>query len=157
MLIGPGAKRQTNKWPKERFSEIAKRWTNLGGFVIIIGAANDKADGEQLKAVNKEKIENLAGETTLIETLCLMKNCTVALTNDSGPMHMASAVELPLVVAFSARDFPVLWFPNGSENNVIRKMVECSPCLAEDCKNNNICLETITVDEVWEKVKLHYK
>ena len=156
LLIAPGAKRQTNRWPVERFSEIAKRWVNKGGLVVVVGAEAELKIGAEIERINEKKIINLCGKTTLIETLSLMKRCTVALTNDSGPMHMAAAVELPLVVVFSARDFPVLWYPTGSGSTILRKKVECSPCLAENCFANNLCLQNITIDEVWSNIKAHY-
>lgn len=156
LLIAPGAKRQTNRWPVERFSEIANRWVNKGGLVVVVGSENEVEIGAEIEKINEKKIINLCGKTTLIETLSLMKRCSVALTNDSGPMHMAAAVELPLVVVFSARDFPVLWYPTGSRSTILRKLVECSPCLAENCFNNNLCLKNITTDEVWSNIESHY-
>jgi ADP-heptose:LPS heptosyltransferase len=156
LVIAPGAKRPTNRWAVERFAEVASRWSNKLGHVVIVGGANDEAIGEQITNVNCNQILNLCGKTDVIETMCLLKKCTVALTNDSGPMHMAVAVNLPVVVAFSARDFPGLWHPTSSLSTVIRKKVDCSPCLAETCSNGNLCLEEISVEEVWEKIEKYF-
>lgn len=154
LVIAPGAKRQTNRWAVERFSEVARRWADRSGYVVVVGSTSDEASGKQIAGINSNQILNFCGQTDLIETMSLLKHCTVALTNDSGPMHMAVAMQLPVVVAFSARDFPGLWHPTASKNTVIiRKKVECSPCLAEECFNENLCLNSISVEEVWEKIE----
>lgn len=152
LAIAPGAKRPTNRWAVERFVEIANRWSNKLGYVLVLGGASDEIIGKQIADVNSSQILNLCGQTDVIETMGLLKQCTVALTNDSGPMHMAVAVNLPVVVAFSARDFPGLWHPTSSLCTVIRKKVDCSPCLAENCFNGNLCLDEISVEEVWEQL-----
>lgn len=157
LAIAPGAKRSTNRWAVERFSEVARRWADRLGYVVVVGSTSDEAFGKQIASMNCNQILNLCGQTNLIETMSLLKQCTVALTNDSGPMHMAVAMKLPLVVAFSARDFPGLWHPTASKNTaVIRKKVECSPCLAEECFNGNLCLDSISVEEVWEKIEKYF-
>jgi lipopolysaccharide heptosyltransferase II len=156
LAIAPGAKRPTNRWASERFAEIAKRWSKKLGYVVVLGGASDEVIGEQIANVNSNQILNLCGQTDVVETMCLLKQCTVALTNDSGPMHMAVAVKLPVVVAFSARDFPGLWHPTSTLSTVIRKKVDCSPCLAENCFNGNLCLDKISVEEVWEKIEKYF-
>jgi ADP-heptose:LPS heptosyltransferase len=81
-----------------------------------------------------------------------MKLATLFVGNDSGPMHMAASVGVPCVVAFSARDYPVKWYPSGSKNVIFRKDVACSPCINEVCTNNNLCLDLISIDELWSGV-----
>lgn len=153
LAIAPGAKRNTNRWPIARFAEVALKWISRGGYVVIIGAESDMHLAQQIEAVNFANILNLCGKTSLVETMSIMKQSTVALTNDSGPMHLAASVHVPLVVVFSARDFPGLWHPTGAKNTIIRKMVHCSPCLAEACHNENLCMKLISVEEVFTQLE----
>ena len=157
LAIAPGGKRPQNRWPVERFSELARRWTDRGGVVLVIGGVSDAALAECIAAnTNPSACVRFCGTTTLVESIALLRRCKVLAANDSGPMHLAAAVGIPCVVAFSARDFPVKWFPHGAGHSVIRKDVECSPCLTEQCTHDNICITQITVEEMWQALSLHF-
>jgi heptosyltransferase-3 len=157
LAIAPGGKRLQNLWPVERFSELAKRWSDQGGAILIIGGLLDSvlADSIQYSCGVSSSL-NFCGETSLVESLALLQHCRALVSNDSGPMHLAAAIGTPCVVAFSARDFPVKWFPQGSGHSVIRKDLECSPCLTEQCAHANICTTQITVDEMWRALVPHF-
>jgi ADP-heptose:LPS heptosyltransferase len=77
--------------------------------------------------------------------------------NDTGPMHMAAAVNTPAVALFSARDFPGQWYPVGSHHIVLRKDVPCSPCFKYECDRGLICLDLIHVEEVLNAVRFQLK
>ena len=157
LAIAPGGKRAQNRWPTDRFSVLARRWTDQGGAVLIIGGVSDAELAERIAASSSPTAcVSFCGTTTLIESMALLRQCRVLAANDSGPMHLAAAVGIPCVVAFSARDFPVKWFPRGTGHAVIRKDVECSPCLTEQCTNDNICVTQITVDEMWHALVPHF-
>ena len=152
MALAPGGKRPSNHWPVERFAEIGKRWIAERGQVVVIGSGADKYLGEKIREMCGADTVNLCGRTSLLGTTEILKLSEVLVTNDSGPMHLAASVRTPCVVAFSARDFPVKWYPLGEGHVVLRKDVPCSPCFLDECLNKNICSAEIHVDEVWEAV-----
>ncbi|MBF0287359.1 MAG: glycosyltransferase family 9 protein [SAR324 cluster bacterium] len=153
LALVPGGKRLANQWPVERFAEIAIRWTATKGKVVILGGPGDYKLAEVILKFCKNKVINLCGKMTLLESAELLKHCTALVTNDTGPMHLAAAVGAPCVVTFSARDFPVRWYPWGEQHEILRKDVTCSPCFLDECPNENLCLSEITVDEVWQAVQ----
>lgn len=152
MALAPGGKRPSNRWPVERFAEIGKRWIAEGGRLVIIGSSADRPLGERIREECGVKAVNLCGKTTLLGAAGILRLSELFVTNDSGPMHLAASVRTPCVVACSARDFPVKWYPLGEGHVVLRKDVPCSPCFLDECLNKNICLTEIHVDEIWEAV-----
>ncbi|HTK37882.1 MAG TPA: glycosyltransferase family 9 protein, partial [Pyrinomonadaceae bacterium] len=79
----------------------------------------------------------------------LLHKCTLYLGNDTGTMHLASAVGVPCVAIFSAADRAGQWEPFGNNNYVLRKRVECEGCGLDICCFQNMCLDLISADEVY--------
>lgn len=102
-----------------------------------------------------EYVENdaldLTGKTNLIQLAALLEQCRLLLTNDTGTMHVATAVNIPVVALFGSTD-PASTGPWGDGNVVIRKNVPCSPCMKRVCPTDHRCMELITVEEVEEAV-----
>ena len=94
---------------------------------------------------------NLAGQTNLRELMVLMKICSTFLTNDSGPMHMADSLDVPLVALFGSTD-PVVTGPYRQSKQVIQKSVSCAPCFKRSCPIDFPCMKKIGVNEVVEAV-----
>jgi len=97
------------------------------------------------------KVIDLAGVTNLRELACIIKDCNVLVTNDSGPMHIADALGTPLVALFGSTDSEITG-PYEQRGNVIKKDVECSPCFKRTCPIDFRCMKGISVDEVAQKV-----
>ena len=158
MILAPGSNRETNMWPVDNFVEIARRWVAEGGQVLLVGGIKDVKLGENIILGNKHScVFDLIGKLPLKQTVALMRIATVFVGNDSGPMHIAAYANTPCVIAFSARDYPVKWFPTGTSHTIIRKDVTCSPCVAETCRHDNLCLKLITIEEVWNGAASHLK
>jgi heptosyltransferase-2 len=154
LVIAPGGNRITNRWPSLRFEGIAKRWVDDGGYVVIIGGGQDFTLAEEIiKSIPVGAAKNLCGITTLVESLELLRVCKIFLSNDSGPIHLAAAFKVPMVAIFSARDFPGKWFPIHEKSSILRISTNCSPCYLEVCNRNNLCLSSISVDDVWNAMK----
>jgi heptosyltransferase-2 len=154
LVIAPGGNRITNRWPSVRFEGIAKRWVDDGGYVVIIGGGQDFTLAEEIiKSIPVGAAKNLCGITTLVESLELLRVCKIFLSNDSGPIHLAAAFKVPMVAIFSARDFPGKWFPIHEKSSILRISTNCSPCYLEVCNRNNLCLSSISVDDVWNAMK----
>lgn len=151
--INPGAAFGSAKcWPADRFRSLALELLRDDVFVVFFG---DSASSDLVKKICRElpeRVMNLAGVTSLRELACLIKDCDVFVTNDSGPMHIAAAFETPLVALFGSTDDQKTG-PFGQSLSVINKRVSCSPCLKRVCPIDFRCMTQISVDEVAQKVR----
>jgi ADP-heptose:LPS heptosyltransferase len=148
VAIAPSAKREPNRWPPERFVRVGKYLTALGFKLVILAGAGDRELCDQIARQIGADAFNLAGKTSILESCEILRRCELLICNDSGVQHMASAVGVPCVSLFSARDMPGKWSPYGERNLVLRKWVECHTCFAEKCPRENLCMKMIEVDEV---------
>ena len=90
---------------------------------------------------------NLAGKTHLLQLAALLERCRLLVTNDTGTMHVATAVGCPVVAVFGSTN-PVTTGPWGEGHVVVKREVLCSPCLKRICPTDHQCMELITVEEV---------
>jgi heptosyltransferase-2 len=146
--ISPGAAYgNAKRWLPERFVEAAAR---LGGSVALFGSAGERslcdsiAEGLRLRGV---QVHNFAGETSLREFIDLAAACRAYLTNDSGGMHIASALSVPTVAVFGSTDH-VATGPTGPLARVVREPVECSPCLLRECPIDHRCMMRVSAERV---------
>jgi len=143
--INPGAAYGSAKcWPPERFRSLALRLVQAGFHVVFFGNASTKDMCQGLP----EEVMNLAGITSLRELACLIKDCDLLVTNDSGPMHIAAAFEVPMVALFGSTD-DMATGPYGRQADVVNKRVSCSPCFKRTCPIDFRCMTQISVDEVF--------
>jgi heptosyltransferase-2 len=152
--INPGAAFGTAKcWLPERFHEVTQHLLkNPLVYVVYFG---DPAGAPLVHEICKdlpERVINLAGKTSLRELLALIRSCSILLTNDSGPMHIASALNVPLLALFGSTS-DVRTGPYGSHSKVIHKHVECSPCLKRVCPIDFRCMKRIAVEEVYRELQ----
>lgn len=152
--INPGAAYGEAKcWPADRYREVAKRLLDEDESLYIVFFGDTKGSAmtkEICQGLNGRAI-NMAGATNLRELACLLSSCDLLLTNDSGPMHIASAVDTPVVALFGSTD-PDLTGPY-KKGVVINKKVECSPCFKRKCPIDFRCMTRITVDFVVDNVQ----
>lgn len=149
-----GASWPTKRWPKEYFAELADRLIEKGYGVAFFGGTMDlELVNEAISLMKQKKHSNLAvftGKLSLMELGALLKKCTVLVTNDSGPMHVAVAMNTPLVSMFGAS--PVTGFSPYNEISVVLKSpVPCHPCYSHQCKIGLKCMYEIPVDLVLQK------
>lgn len=154
--INPGAAYGLAKcWPPERFRALAMRLLlERDVYVVFFGDGSTASLVKEIAQGLPEKAIDLAGVTSLRELACLIKDCDVLVTNDSGPMHIAAAFKTPLIALFGSTDDQVTG-PYGQNKSVINKRVKCSPCFKRVCPIDFPCMKWISVDEVVERV-LHY-
>jgi len=146
--ISPGAAYgNAKRWLPERFAESAAR---LSRSAVVFGSAGERALCQQV-ADHIEKagvaVRNLAGETSLGQFIELAAACRLFLTNDSGAMHVASALGVPTVAVFGATDDTTTG-PTGPLASVVRAHAECSPCLRRECPIDHRCMTRVTTDSV---------
>jgi heptosyltransferase II len=146
--ISPGAAYGTAKrWIPERFAEAALA---LEGQVAIFGSSDERplcqTIADQIEASGK-RAHNFAGQTSLAEYIELAAACTLYLTNDSGGMHIASALGVPTVAIFGATNH-ITTGPTGPRARVVREPVECSPCLLRECPIDHRCMTRVPASRV---------
>jgi len=149
--VSPGAAYGTAKrWLPERFADSANRLASeLGASVAIFGSKDERALCDSVAASITACVKNFAGETSLAEFIDLAAACRVYLTNDSGAMHIASALGVPTVAVFGATD-DVATGPTGPLAKVVREPVECSPCLKRECPIDHRCMTRVSAARVAE-------
>ena len=148
--IAPGAAFGTAKqWPAERFAQAADAvLSKTGGTAILFGSPKEAEVTARVKAVMTRPAVDLAGQTDLAAAAALIQRCQIFLTNDSGLMHLAAAVDVPLVAIFGSTN-PVTTSPVSQKARLIRHEVDCSPCLKPHCdKATHQCMDLVTADEV---------
>jgi len=156
VAIHPGASCPSKIWPVERFAEVANKLIEKYGFkVIIISGPKDISLGQKLTNYLHYRAVNLSGQTSLSQLASLLKRCSLFISNDSGPVHIASAVGTPVISIFGRNQkglSPLRWGPVGKKDKVLHKEIGCIQCLAHNCKKDFACLKAISVEEVLDCV-----
>jgi len=151
ILIGlcPGAEYgPAKRWLPERFAEAAAKITALSSAQwILFGTKSDAAIGEQIATAIGDHCVNRIGQTTLDQLIEELRQCSLLLTNDTGTMHLAALLSVPVVAVFGSTE-PRLTAPLGGGHTVLRHHVECSPCFLRECPIDFRCMKAVTSDEV---------
>ena len=141
-----GAKR----WLPERFAETAIQLAGeLQTGVALFGSRDERPLCDQIARLMPHlRVHNFAGETSLREFIDLAAACSLFLTNDSGSMHVASALGLPTVAVFGSTDH-IATGPTGPLARVIREPISCSPCFQRECPLGHLnCMKLVTSERV---------
>ena len=148
--VSPGAAYgNATRWLPERFAEAAGGLAAArGASIALFGSKAERDLCEQVaQRLNGCQVVNYAGQTTLAQFIDLASACELFLTNDSGAMHIASALGIPTVAIFGATDDTTTG-PTGSNARVIRQPVECSPCLLRECPIDHRCMTGVSAERV---------
>jgi heptosyltransferase II len=150
-LIGlcPGAEYgPAKRWLPERFADAAAKITAQSSAQwILLGTKNDAAIGEQIAAAIGDHCVNRIGQTTLEQLIDELRRCSLLLTNDTGTMHLAALLGVPVVAVFGSTE-PRLTGPLGNGHIILRHHVECSPCFLRQCPIDFRCMKAVSADEV---------
>jgi len=151
--IAPGAQYgPAKRWFPERFASLADLLTEtFSAQIILFGATADREVTREIVRRSKHPLLDLAGEVSLTQAIAIMSKLRVFVTNDSGLMHVASALGLPVVALFGSTN-PYATGPVGSPSRVIYHPVPCSPCLRTTCPTDFRCFDLIKVEEVFAAV-----
>nr|MBA3831240.1 lipopolysaccharide heptosyltransferase II [Chthoniobacterales bacterium] len=141
----PGAEYgPAKRWLPERFAEAAAA---IGGHWILFGTARDEKIGAQIASILGEACTNRIGQTTLEDLIEELRQCALLLTNDTGTMHLATLLGVPVTAVFGSTE-PRLTGPLGKKSVVVRQQVECSPCFLRECPLDFRCMKAVSVGEV---------
>lgn len=156
IAVHPGASCPSKRWPAGRFAKLIDLLKERYDFqAVIISGRDDTKEARALLNGLKSEALDLSGKTSVAEIAALFKKCALFISNDSGPVHIASAVGAPCIVIFGRKQpglSPKRWGPVGEKDKFIHKDAGCKVCLAHNCKNDFKCLKMITTDEVFEVV-----
>jgi heptosyltransferase-2 len=154
--VNPGAHYGSAKrWFPKRFGAVARYCAQrYGAKVVIIGSKNEVDIAGEVASMAEVSVLNFSGQLTLRQLAALIARCSLYITNDSGSMHIAAALNVPLVAIFGSTDW-VTTAPYSEKAIVVRKPTECAPCLLRECPTDHRCMEAITVDDVIQAVDKH--
>lgn len=155
VALMPGAEYGPAKqWPLEYFSRLAEKLATIGVDVLILGSAKEAALGNRIvEAAGNPQVRNLCGETSLVEAVDLLDFSSVAVSNDSGLMHIAAAVGTHTVAIYGSSS-PDFTPPLTSNAEIHYRRLSCSPCFRRVCPLGHLdCLNGISVDSVFASVK----
>jgi lipopolysaccharide heptosyltransferase II len=151
-LLAPGAAYgPAKRWPGPKFAELARLLHDFASAeVVIVGTADDGAFLKDVPGSASDAAVSLAGDTTLRELLAVMSLASVVISNDSGPMHMANALRVPVVGIFGPTD-PRVTAPFHPPSTVVKKDgIACWPCLYRTCPVDHRCMTGIAASDVFD-------
>lgn len=145
----PGAEYGPAKqWPIPYYADLARRLIQGGMQVWIFGSAKDRPVTDTIATGAGEHVHNLAGKTSLVEAVDLIARCAAVVSNDSGLMHVAAAVDRPLIAIYGSST-PDYTPPLTEHAEILYRRLECSPCFERECPlGHSECLKGIGVDVV---------
>ncbi len=149
-----GSARPARNWFPERFATLADQLIkDLGVTVVFVGGREDRELVRSVLNAMKEKAFSAAGELTIAESAALLSRCRCLVSSDTGPLHLATAVQTPVIGLFGSTD-PMRTGPVGKGHQVLIKGLPCIPCEKKNCPlGSRACMAAITVDDVFEAVR----
>lgn len=152
LAIAPGASYgEAKRWPTDSYAQLAATACAAGWSVWLIGGSEEVELARRIKSAAPDAWA-LAGSTTLLEAIDLISASTVLVSNDSGLMHIAAAVDVPVVAIFGSSS-PSYTPPLG-KSEILYLNLDCSPCFKRECPLGHLnCLTKISVSQVWSSAR----
>jgi len=155
LALCPGAEYgPAKRWPTEHYAEVARQKLDQGWQVWLFGSEKDKADSEQINKAVSGRCTDFTGRTSLAEAVDLMSLADTVVSNDSGLMHVAAALDKKVIAIYGSSD-PGFTPPLNDKAEVISLNLDCAPCFKRDCPlGHSHCLTGITPDRVLESITI---
>jgi ADP-heptose:LPS heptosyltransferase len=151
VILNPHCRREANRWPASKFTELARRLLAYRQVrVALAGGRVARPLCDAVAAPLGEAIWRADGHFSLLGSASLFSRARVVVTGDTGPMHLAAAVETPVVAMFGPSDC-LRTGPYASDAVVLSRSLSCTPCLGRCCRLNFVlplCMDELDVDEV---------
>ncbi|MEO8342818.1 MAG: lipopolysaccharide heptosyltransferase II [Gallionella sp.] len=153
-IFCPGAEYgPAKRWPASYFAEIAQRLQRQGYAVWLIGSAKDKEVADKIIALGNSQCLNLCGGTDLTDAIALLSCAQLVVSNDSGLMHLAAALDRPMLALFGSSS-PQFTPPLSAQAQVLTLDIKCSPCFKRECPLGHFnCMKQLTTDLIWERLQ----
>ncbi len=160
LCLAPGAGFFTKRWPIEYFAEVARRFhaTHREYAIAILGGAQDCELGKFMRKNSRAEIFDLTGKCSLLASAAIIKRSRLLLANDSGLMHIAEAVNTPVLALFGSTSRELGFFPQRATSRVLEQQsLDCRPCSHlghRACPRGHFrCMKEITPQQVFEEIK----
>jgi len=152
-VLCPGAEYgPAKRWPVEYFGALAQRFSAAGWQVWIAGSKKDAPVGDDIVKAAEGQCNNLCGKTSLAEAIDLMSCASHVVSNDSGLMHVAAALDRPLTAIYGSSS-PAFTPPPSPHARIVKTGIDCSPCFERECPLGHFkCMRELTVDTVWQEI-----
>jgi heptosyltransferase I len=150
VILSPGARWENKRWPVEYYGEVTKMLAEAPGLgVVVLGSGKETALGKAIAAAAPDRVIDLTGKTSLPEMVEWIRASELMITNDTGPMHIAAALKIPIVPLFGPTT-PTRTGPYGQIQHALQQKLYCVPCMKPECSNPNTleCLKTISPERV---------
>lgn len=152
LAINAGARWVTKRWPADRFADAANSaLADVRGSVVLLGAPGEEAIANEVNSQLKRPALNLCGKTKLRQLAAVLESCDALLTNDTGPMHLAAAVDCPTVSIFTCTS-PQRAAPVGEQHKVVQTCVACKASYLKTCSRMD-CMRDLTTERVLESLR----
>ena len=154
VIMAPGTVWETKHWGTDKFAAVAGHFLSREFAVILIGSQRERVVCEEVAALAPGAVD-LAGMTTLSELAALIRRSAISITNDSGPMHLAVALDRPVVSIFGPTD-PIWIGPYQRANAVLQADLACSPCYLrrlKHCRHDHACMRDVSPIGVIERAE----
>jgi len=154
LALCPGAEYgEAKRWPEAYYAALAQAYISLGWRVWLFGSDSDRRVCDNIAAQAGDYCKNLAGKTSLAQAVDLLSLADAVVSNDSGLMHVAAALERPLVAIYGSSD-PGFTPPLNRQHEIVSLGLECSPCFERECPLGHLrCLRDISIDRVQTALK----
>ena len=140
------------RWPASHFAELAKMLSEKGYQVWLVGSDKDQDIGEEVRLASDDSCENLCGKTSLKDAITLISAATLVITNDSGLMHVAAALDKPLVALYGSSS-PGFTPPLSNHARIANLNLSCSPCFKRECPLGHFdCMTKLTAEQVMKEI-----
>jgi ADP-heptose:LPS heptosyltransferase len=160
IAVSVGTKVQSKDWGRDNWRALLTQLARLyPGYALALNGAPEESEASEYAAEGWQQnsvgpIVNLCGLLTPRESAASFARARVFIGHDSGPMHLAAAVQTPCVAIFAARNKPRVWFPYGKQHRIVYHQTDCWGCGLETCTTERKrCLTSITVEEVVAEVR----
>jgi len=159
--ICPGAKHFTKRWPEERFAALARMLLEKGYDLAVFGGDDEARAAASLHALHPTRVHDCCGRLSLMETAAAMKHCETVFCNDSGLMHMAAAMGVPVVAIFGSTVREFGFYPYHQHSVVVETAgLRCRPCThigTATCPKKHFgCMRLVTAEDVigaWQMLR----
>lgn len=152
LAINPGASCPSKIWPASNFVQVSEILSRRHNFkILIVCGAKDIPIANMIAHKLGDKAFNLSGKTSLSQLASILKRSALFISNDSGPVHIASSLGIPVISIFGRNQpglSPRRWGPQGKNSKYLHKDVGCIQCLAHNCRKEFACLKAISVEDV---------
>jgi lipopolysaccharide heptosyltransferase II len=152
VILAPGAGRATKRWPANGYADVGRSLDRRGYRILLVGGSADQEVCREVVRLMEDRAVSVAGCLSLDQTAALLRKTELLITNDTGLMHMATALDRPVVAVFGPTTIHLGFFPFRGKSSVIEKDLDCRPCSfhgTKACPKKHFrCMKDISGDDV---------